>query len=91
MAKKSRANEAAHAGRRPEVIVAALLYLITAYRKNRCPSLASCIAQHFAWLSRHPHADHVLRDVAASSIQDWSTAAREGRENSLTNPAFALH
>jgi hypothetical protein len=79
---------------RPEVIVAALLYLITAYRGNRCPCLASCIARHFDCLARHPRADRVLRDIAAASIREWTAAAVEAPEGAAKKPSFlrfALH
>ncbi len=62
---------------RPEVILAALLHLITAYRRGRCPGLASCIARHFHCLARHSDAHRVLREVAAASAGEWEAAARE--------------
>jgi hypothetical protein len=62
-----------------DTIVAALLYLVTAYYRRPCPALAACIARHFACLSRHPDAACVLSDVAHGSVRAWETAAR-GRE-----------
>lgn len=69
---------------RPEVLTAALLYLLNAYRRNRCPSLAACIARHFYDLARHPRADRVLCDIAAASIAEWKAAAREPQEKLAT-------
>lgn len=66
-----------HTDTRPEVILAALLYLITAYRRNPCPGLAACIARHFHHLARHPRADRVVCDVAAASTAEWEAASRE--------------
>lgn len=66
-----------HTDTRPETIGAALLHLITAYHRCRCPGLAACIARHFQVLRGHPRADRLLPDVAAASIAQWETAARE--------------
>lgn len=60
---------------RPELVLAALLYLITAYRRRACPGLASCIARHFSYLARHPGAHRLIREVAAASADDWQAAA----------------
>lgn len=59
-----------------DTMVAALLYLVTAYYRRPCPALAACIARHFACLARHPGAARVLGDVARSSVCVWETAAR---------------
>ena len=71
-----------------DTIVAALLYLVTAYYRRPCPALAACIARHFACLAGHPNAARVLSDVARGSICMWETAAR-GFENADT-PARGL-
>jgi hypothetical protein len=60
---------------RPEVIVAALLYLMTAYRRTRCPCLASCIARHFEHLAQHEKTDRVIRQIAAATKDEWEAAA----------------
>jgi hypothetical protein len=62
---------------RPEVIVATLLYLVTAYRTSRCPALASCIERHFDCLARHPQADRIIRDIATALTGEWAAAAHE--------------
>lgn len=62
---------------RPELILAALLYLVTAYRTGRCPGLASCIARHFQCLARHPDTDRLIRDVAVTSACEWESTARQ--------------
>lgn len=62
---------------RPEVVIGALLYLVNAYRRSRCPSVASCIARHFDYLARDSRVDKLLRDIAAASIAEWEGAARE--------------
>lgn len=78
---------------RPELLVAALLYLITAYRRSRCPGLAACIARHLEHLAAHPKADRVLTDIAAASMAEWDTAAAESPVASKLAPkknAFGL-
>ena len=75
---------------RPELIVAALLYLITAYRRTRCPGLAACIARHFQHLAVHPRADRVICEIAASSKLEWEIAAREFPP-AAPGFGFALH
>ncbi|HYC44414.1 MAG TPA: hypothetical protein VED01_02920 [Burkholderiales bacterium] len=67
---------------RPDVILAALLYLLTAYRSRPCPGLASCIARHFSYLAQHPRADRLVCDVAAASVAEWENAARASVEHS---------
>lgn len=79
-----------HKNARPETIVAALFYLITAYQRCRCPALAACIARHFRELCSHPTAERLLRDVAAASVAEWETAARNASAQSgFLN--FVLH
>ena len=75
---------------RPELILAALLYLVTAYRRARCPGLASCIARHFDCLARHPETHRVVREIAFSSASEWQAAACEsfGANGGLR---FGLH
>jgi hypothetical protein len=58
-----------------EVVVAALLYLVTAYRRCCCPGLAACIARHFQYLAQHPDAHHVIREVAGAATAEWEAAA----------------
>lgn len=60
---------------RPETIIAALLYLVTAYHRRPCPGLAACIARHFDCLARHPKTDRLLSDVALASTSAWQSAA----------------
>jgi hypothetical protein len=67
---------------RPETIIAALLYLVTAYHRRPCPGLAACIARHFECLGRHPKADRLLSDVALASISEWQSAAQSASTTS---------
>ena len=71
---------------RAELIVATLLYLITAYRRSRCPAVAACIARHLEYLATHPKADRVLTDMAVASISNWQTAAAESPVASRSVP-----
>ena len=72
---------------RPELVVAALLYLVSAHRPRPCPALASCLACHFAILADHPDAHRMIREVASASVQTWTTAANMGQRSLET----ALH
>ncbi len=63
---------------RPDVLIAALLYLVTAYHRSPCPGLAACIARHFDCLAHHPKAGRLLSDVALASSSAWDTSARTG-------------
>jgi hypothetical protein len=63
---------------RPDVLIAALLYLVTAYHRSPCPGLAACIARHFDCLAQHPKVGRLLSDVALASSSAWDTSARGG-------------
>ena len=76
---------------RPETIVAALLYLVTAYHRRPCPGLAACIARHFDCLARHPKADRLLSDVALASTSAWQNAASAPNTSAWSLQGQALH
>jgi hypothetical protein len=77
---------------RPETIIAALLYLVTAYHSRPCPGLAACIARHFDCLARHPKADRLLSDVALASTSAWQSAAcAADRDSPAALRGQALH
>jgi hypothetical protein len=76
---------------RPETIVAALLYLVTAYHRRPCPGLAACIARHFDCLARHPKADRLLSDVALASTSAWQSAACASNASAPSLEGQALH
>ena len=79
---------------RPEVILAALLYLITAYHRSPSRDLAACIARHFRYLAQHPRADRLVCDVAAASTAEWEAASHEAPvtvTRKATFLGFALH
>ena len=78
----------ATADTRPETIVAALLYLVTAYHRRPCPGLAACIARHFDCLARHPKADRLLSDVALASTAAWQSAACGPEASALAGQAL---
>jgi len=84
----------AHENTQPEIIVAALFYLITAYQRFRCPAVAACIAHHLRELRGHPATGRLLRNVAAASLAEWETAARSV-PGAVADPPrarrFALH
>lgn len=38
----------------PQLLVSAALFLMTQHARSQCPGICRAIAQHFAWLARHP-------------------------------------
>jgi hypothetical protein len=73
---------------RPEMLVAATLYLMTHYARTGCPRLAICISKHLQCLATHPDADPVIRDICAGMHGVWPQATA-GDSGSV--PAAALH
>lgn len=61
---------------RPAIVISALIYLMSSYRRTPCPRLAQCVAGHLECLSRHPDADPVIREICAGMVDEWRTAAR---------------
>ena len=76
---------------RPETIVAALLYLLTAYHRRPCPGLAACIARHFDCLARHPKASRLLSDVALASTAAWEPGSQDTDAHEAAAHGLALH
>lgn len=76
---------------RPEIVVAALLYLVTAYRRSCCPGLAACIARHFQYLAQHPDAHRVIREIAGAATGEWEAAARMQPAKQPTARAGLVH
>jgi hypothetical protein len=60
---------------RLETVLGAVLYLMTAYRRTRCPRIAACVAAHLDCLAAHPHADATIREVCAGVCDEWRGAA----------------
>jgi hypothetical protein len=60
---------------RVETVLGAVLYLMTAYHRTRCPRIAACVAAHLECLAAHPHADATIRDVCAGMRDEWRGAA----------------
>lgn len=56
---------------RVETVLAALLYLMTAYHRTRCPRIAACVAAHLDCLADHPGADATIREVCAGMRTEW--------------------
>lgn len=60
---------------RVETLLAALLYLMTAYQRTGCRRIAACVAAHLDCVAGHPAADATIREVCAGMrSQWWSTA-----------------
>ncbi len=60
---------------RVETVLAALLYLMTAYHRARCPRIAACIAAHLDCLANHPRADATIRGVCPAVRNEWHCTA----------------
>jgi len=71
---------------RPEILVAALIYLMTHYARTGCPRLAVCVSRHMQCLAVHPDSAPVVRDICASLHGAWSEAA-----TGATRARAALH
>jgi hypothetical protein len=56
---------------RADILVAALLYLMTQYARTGCPRLAVCVSRHLQCLALHSEATPVLRDTCASLHGAW--------------------
>jgi len=61
--------------RRVETVLGALLYLMTAYHRTRCPRIAASVARHLDCLADHPQADATIRDLCAEMREEWRAAA----------------
>jgi hypothetical protein len=59
------------ANSRPETVLGAALYLMTAYQRTRCPRLAACVSAHLDCLAAHPDVAPVLRDLCNGLRADW--------------------
>lgn len=57
---------------RADILVAALLFLMTQYARTGCPRLALCVSRHLRCLALHPRASVVVRDTCASLHGAWT-------------------
>jgi hypothetical protein len=60
---------------RAEIVLGAVLYLMTADHRTPCPRLAACVAAHLECLARHPNVDSTIRDVCAGMCGVWCDRA----------------
>ncbi len=68
-------DRTAHASR-VETLLAALLYLMTAYQRTGCKRIAACVAAHLDCVADHPGADATIREVCAGMRSEWWGAAQ---------------
>lgn len=61
---------------RVETVLAALLYLMTAYQRTRCPRIAACVAAHLDCVADHPGTDATIREVCEGMRQEWWGTAK---------------
>ena len=57
---------------REDILVAALLYLMTQYVRTGCPRLAVCVSRHLQCLALRPRACAVVRDTCPSRHGAWT-------------------
>jgi len=67
--------QAAHSSR-IETLLAALLYLMTAYQRTGCRRIAACVPAHLDCVVGHPGADATIREVCAGMRKEWWGTAR---------------
>ena len=60
---------------RLDTVLGAVLYLMTAYHRTRCPRIAACVAAHLACIAAHPHATPTIREVCSGMHEEWRGAA----------------
>jgi hypothetical protein len=67
---------------RVEIVLGALLYLMTAYRRTPCPRIAGAVARHLDCLAAHPDAEPAIRDLCTEMRAEWERAlpSRPARE-----------
>ena len=66
---------------RADILVAALLFLMTQYARTGCPRLAVCVSRHLQCLALHPSASSVVRDTCASVHGAWATRSAQPASN----------
>lgn len=63
---------------RPEVALAAVLYLMTRYQRVPCPAVARAIADHLNRLARNCGVDDCIRSLCVGLRDEWERAAFKG-------------
>jgi len=59
----------------PEKALAAVLFLMTVYRRTQCPVVARAIATHLTCLARHGELSDSVRSVCAGLKDEWECIA----------------
>lgn len=59
----------------PEKALAAVLFLMTVYRRTQCPVVARAIATHLTCLARHGEISDSVRTVCAGLKEEWECVA----------------
>lgn len=57
---------------RAEVLLGALIYAMTLYRRQPHAALAQSIARHLDGIAHHPDVPEVVRQVARGVREEWS-------------------
>jgi len=66
---------------RPQLAVAALMYMLSRYPATRKPALAHAIVDHLRMVADDPRLDPALRECASGLIGDWQAFALLGDED----------
>jgi hypothetical protein len=62
----------------PATLVSATLYLMSAYRLNPCPRLATMVTRHLALIAAHPAVDRLVRRTSLELIgTHWVPAEQQ--------------
>jgi hypothetical protein len=61
-----------------ETVSNALLYLMTAYQRTRCPCVAAAIVRHLEYLAMSPRTAEPLRLLCTRLQFEWRQPARAG-------------
>jgi predicted transcriptional regulator len=59
----------------PEKAIAAVLFLMTVYRRTQCPVVARAIATHLNCLARHREVSDSVRSVCEGLKNEWECVA----------------
>jgi hypothetical protein len=56
-------------------VLGAALYLMTSYRRSRCPRVALMVARHLECVAAHRDSDATMRQLCTSLSREWNAAS----------------
>lgn len=69
-----------------ERATAALVYLMSAFARSRCPRLACMVGHHLEMLARHPESPELIRDTCAQLIPAWRETLEDLTQTTVATP-----